>query len=55
MGWPVGALLAAMSAQELTEWQVYLARDAQVLALIRRGTDPSLATEMIWGDGTTAP
>lgn len=45
----VGRLLEEISARELAEWQAYLGRDAEITALISKGTDPDLAHQMVWG------
>jgi hypothetical protein len=50
----VGRLLEEMSGRELSEWQAYLTRDAQVTALVAKGTDSALAYDMVWGAGRDA-
>lgn len=45
----VGQILDEISGRELSEWQAYLGRDAEITALIGKGTDPDLAYQMVWG------
>lgn len=49
LGMTAGRLLREIDARELTEWMAFLGKEAEIDALMRKGTTADLAHEMVWG------